>query len=129
MECECVAAGFCERYQKMQNTRALAVCKGEILTPEKCAIFRANWARLAAIAAREPGLIQKAANLASATAKWIKAGRPIASPAQQAERLEICSKCEAFNAARTQCRFCGCNLRLAVKMLTKTCPLAKWPAT
>lgn len=45
--CECPVAGFCSRYNRVMGARAFAICRGDVLTPEKCEVYRANWARLA----------------------------------------------------------------------------------
>jgi len=44
--CQCTGAGFCSRYQKQQTAHHVAICKGEVLTPEKCKVYRFNWLRL-----------------------------------------------------------------------------------
>lgn len=42
--CECAQAGWCERYQRRMFGRLYAICRGEALTPEKCAAYREIWA-------------------------------------------------------------------------------------
>src|SRR6476469_4231182 len=46
--CSCAAAGFCPVFKKSMSERMVAICKGEVLTPEKCAAYRRNWAAVAA---------------------------------------------------------------------------------
>jgi hypothetical protein len=46
MNCNCAAAGFCATYQREMSPRQHRICRGEILTPEKCEAFRANWQML-----------------------------------------------------------------------------------
>lgn len=53
-ECECPVAGYCERYKREMRGRAYQICRGEVLTPEKCQIYRENWAKLAAELPSEP---------------------------------------------------------------------------
>ncbi len=47
MICTCDRVGFCEVHQRTVLPRAAAIWRGEVLTPEKCAAYRANWQRLA----------------------------------------------------------------------------------
>lgn len=46
--CECPVAGFCNRYQRVMGERSRQICQGTVLTPEKCAVYRDNWAKLEA---------------------------------------------------------------------------------
>jgi hypothetical protein len=45
-DCQCTAAGWCETYKKNQSARMVQICRGEVLTPEKCGAYRKNWADL-----------------------------------------------------------------------------------
>lgn len=49
MTCECKEPGYCPRYAKVQGTRAHQICRGLVLTPEKCEAYRQNWARMASL--------------------------------------------------------------------------------
>lgn len=46
MTCTCDSPGFCPVFGKVQAEHHLRICRGEALTPDACAIYRANWARL-----------------------------------------------------------------------------------
>lgn len=42
------------------------------------------------------------------------------------ERLDICNGCERFIKATTQCKECGCIMKLKTKLPNASCPLNKW---
>ena len=53
------------------------------------------------------------------------------------ERIEICNGCPSINIVGDGCMVpgtnpccgeCGCTLQLAIRSLSKECPLKKWPA-
>lgn len=46
-ECECQVAGFCQRFNRVQGEHHWQICQGLVLTPEKCGVYRSNWASLA----------------------------------------------------------------------------------
>lgn len=60
--CECLLAGFCQRYQRVQSPRMVAMCQGTAdgLTAEECAVYRANWERLVKFGAKDAALEQRA---------------------------------------------------------------------
>lgn len=41
--CNCPGPGFCERYQRQMPKWYHKICRGEVLTPEMCADYRALW--------------------------------------------------------------------------------------
>jgi len=41
-------------------------------------------------------------------------------------RLEICLSCPAFFAPTSQCKECGCFLRVKTRIKTEMCPIGKW---
>jgi hypothetical protein len=44
MKCECAdAGGFCAHFGRELSPRQVLICRGEVLTPQKCAIYRAMW--------------------------------------------------------------------------------------
>lgn len=45
--CDCPADGFCARYKREMKGRTREICRGENITPEKAAKYRANWEVLA----------------------------------------------------------------------------------
>ena len=42
------------------------------------------------------------------------------------ERFDECKVCEHFIAATSQCKKCGCFMRLKTKLSTSSCPVGKW---
>jgi len=46
-----------------------------------------------------------------------------APPILKDERLRICGTCPHSG---TQCKMCGCNLKIKVSLLNSECPLNKW---
>lgn len=126
MDCECSAAGFCNRYQKVQGERAIQICKGEVLTPEKCEVYRQNWDKLRdGTIEKKPGIVTKAAK---ATAKWIAAGSPLRTTEELGECFDICRDCEEYRPHPiATCGKCGCFLSAKARMATESCPLGKWP--
>lgn len=76
---------------------------------------------------RRPGLLQKAANLARATAQHVAAGLPVLSPAQTEARLAVCRTCSEFDAGRGACNLCGCVMSVKAAWAEQQCPLGKWP--
>jgi hypothetical protein len=47
MTCTCPAPGFCPTFNKEQAERHWLICRGEVLTPEKCEAYRQNWEGMA----------------------------------------------------------------------------------
>jgi len=41
-------------------------------------------------------------------------------------RLKICSSCEHFIKPTTQCKQCGCIMKLKTKLPNSECPIGKW---
>jgi hypothetical protein len=41
-------------------------------------------------------------------------------------RYEICKVCDRFNHITTQCKECGCVMKLKTKLEHATCPLNLW---
>ncbi len=84
--------------------------------------------------APEPGLARLGLNLASAVAKWIKAGRPVRTQERVDELLAICRACPFLNRTnpnREFCTKCGCRVNgdaanpttNKLAMATESCPL------
>lgn len=42
------------------------------------------------------------------------------------KRLEICNTCEHFINSTTQCKQCGCIMKLKTKLPNAECPIGKW---
>lgn len=83
-----------------------------------------------AIAKTGPSLIQKAANFATAAAKHVAAGAPLASDDEIARRFAICQGCEHYDGKA--CVKCGCPVKREKAYLSKlswadqSCPVGKW---
>ncbi len=41
-------------------------------------------------------------------------------------RYDVCKPCENFIALTSQCKLCGCLMKMKVKLKTATCPDGKW---
>lgn len=67
--------------------------------------------------------------VAVAGAQWAKAGFPIVSGADLAERKGICVECEHWNAGAFgglgRCGKCGCS-GVKLRLATSRCPAGKW---
>lgn len=64
MTCTCPVAGYCETYQRTMGERAHQICRGQVLTPEKCEAYCENWRKLAAGEIAIPPTIQAATTAA-----------------------------------------------------------------
>jgi hypothetical protein len=42
------------------------------------------------------------------------------------KRYSICKMCPEFISATTQCKKCGCIMKMKTKLPKATCPLNKW---
>lgn len=64
-----------------------------------------------------------------AGAQWAKAGFPIVSGEDLAERKGICAECEFWNAdafgGLGKCGKCGCS-GVKLRLATSKCPAGKW---
>jgi hypothetical protein len=41
-------------------------------------------------------------------------------------RLDICQSCPKFVKLTSQCKECGCIMKLKTKLINASCPLNKW---
>ena len=41
-------------------------------------------------------------------------------------RLEICKSCPEFLSLTTQCKKCGCIMKMKTKIEQASCPIGKW---
>ena len=79
---------------------------------------------------KEPGLFQKAANLAG-TVKDVAihavTDQTIQVPKTKAEeRIAICKACSFYLAPREVCGVCGCNMPFKTRLAAGKCPKGKW---
>ncbi len=62
----------------------------------------------------------------------IKSGLPKSTQSEILYRYNICVTCENFNAKKSQCDICGCNINKKSQFLNKLawadqeCPESKW---
>ena len=42
------------------------------------------------------------------------------------ERMAICQKCEHYIELTSQCKKCGCFMKIKTQMLGQKCPIDKW---
>lgn len=77
-----------------------------------------------------PTLLQKAKNFATAAAKHLAAGMPLATEEELARRFAICQACEFLKDSA--CLKCGCPVKREKAYLSKlawadqSCPVGKW---
>ena len=50
----------------------------------------------------------------------------LVEPEVARERYETCKTCPSFVKFTTQCKQCGCVMRMKTKIKGQVCPLGKW---
>ena len=76
---------------------------------------------------KEPSIVQKAKNVTKAAAKYAGSGFKNVSEERQKERMEICKKCEFYQAdGNPTCAKCGCFLKVKTAWASESCPIGKW---
>ena len=62
------------------------------------------------------------------TRPWdvINPNAPKATEEVANNRIAICRECPEFIKATSQCKQCGCFMKMKVKLKDATCPLGKW---
>lgn len=73
-----------------------------------------------------PSFFRKAANLSKAIVEHAGAGFPTTDRETIDKRWAICRTCEHFDAERTICRVCGCQLQVKIDWAEQKCPVGKW---
>jgi len=53
-------------------------------------------------------------------------GKPRSEEEVAQERLSICEKCDHYINLTTQCKKCGCVMKLKTKLEQASCPIGKW---
>jgi len=53
-------------------------------------------------------------------------GKPRSEEEVAKERLSICENCEHYINLTTQCKKCGCIMKLKTKLEQASCPVGKW---
>ena len=71
-------------------------------------------------------MIHEAMSVAAAFVRWVSAGSPMRTKAEQERILaEFCLQCEFYNHNRRACELCGCGMRINGNKLlwaTESCP-------
>lgn len=132
LHCDCPLSGFCKEFGHGPGTRTKEICSGTSnLSPVKAAAYRRNWTKI-----KEQSTLQATMAFATATAKWLAAGRPKRTQTEMETTFEVCKTCEHFTPGTVpetaQCALCGCNLAKLpsvfnkIEMATEHCPVGKW---
>ena len=73
-----------------------------------------------------PSVAKQVMNVSAAAVKafnnFSATGRVNVNEEERERRLDICRTCEKFDAAKTRCTLCGCNMPLKTRLLSSTCP-------
>jgi hypothetical protein len=79
----------------------------------------------------EPRVGQMAANLGATLVEWGKAGFPVATESQAADRAAVCRGCQDWDAGARmglgRCRVCGCT-RVKWWLASAKCKRGLWAA-
>ena len=76
-----------------------------------------------------PSKLKMAKSLVKETTKYVKAGMPNRSNAEQLRCKAICELCDEYvlkTKVGPRCQKCGCCMNLATLWKTKNCLLKKW---
>ena len=77
-----------------------------------------------------PNMIQKASNLAKASARHVGGGLKKVTEETKNKRLEICNSCpfKVGTEEKPTCNKCGCFLKIKAGWASESCPIGKWGA-
>jgi len=77
---------------------------------------------------KAPSVFQMLKSFTKEATKFIKAGTPIVSEEDYAERLDACMSCKHIQKKQMRCGLCGCMLQFKARMKTTDCPAepSKW---
>lgn len=80
-----------------------------------------------------PSLTKRTVRYTKAVACWIAAGKPTRTQEQIDALLQVCHKCQFYNAKHKACSKCGCNVNSQAEglsnklaMATEQCPKGYW---
>ena len=76
-----------------------------------------------------PPIQKMAGNFAKSAFKYAASGLKNRSPKEQETCKQICRKCENYmpeSKLGERCKKCGCCINLAVRWVSKNCPIGKW---
>jgi|TARA_R100001463_G_scaffold30224_1_gene68742 hypothetical protein len=71
---------------------------------------------------KPPSLFKMLKTFTGETANFIKAGAPVVTKEDYADRLDSCMKCEHLQKKHMKCGLCGCMLQFKARMKTTDCP-------
>lgn len=77
---------------------------------------------------KQPSILEKIANFATAVTDHVLRGLPMVSDKIYKDRITICENCDRFDKERTLCKECGCYLPIKARWAEQKCPIDKWPA-
>jgi hypothetical protein len=77
-------------------------------------------------APRYPSLLEMAGSAAMAAAGFAASGFATSDDGEHARRLDICRKCDRYEADAGRCRECGCFVSLKARIAALDCPLGRW---
>lgn len=70
--------------------------------------------------------VEKAFRFSRALVAHAADGLQVATDADQEKRRAICRACPVFNAKNSECRVCGCNLKIKTRWRSSRCPDSRW---
>jgi hypothetical protein len=53
-------------------------------------------------------------------------GKPRSEKDVSKDRFNLCTQCDFFIKATSQCKKCGCLMKFKVKLEDAVCPIGKW---
>lgn len=107
------------------------ICRGHdddgnpVLTPEKCAAYRARWG-IGEGAKQPPSMLRRILNYTDAYARYLASGCRDVGDETFAVRMEACGSCDRYNLEKDTCNECGCKMRTKCRWAVMACPLGKW---
>jgi len=149
--CDCIGAGWCERFRRSMTQRDYELCSntcpgGCPREPNDSASYRDYWAAQTQKdrrhespeeAAKPPSLTQQLTSAAIAYTRWIVAGCPRPTLEQLTDRLAACNTCPHLigrDGGEKRCGLCGCPINKVAhlfgtverpgkaEMATEVCP-------
>lgn len=73
-----------------------------------------------------PSFGHRALAFGKAIVEHAGAGFPATDHETVEGRWVICRSCEHFDAGRTACRVCGCQLQIKIDWAEQKCPIGRW---
>jgi hypothetical protein len=57
---------------------------------------------------------------------FLKSSTEYVDPSVQKERFAICAECPKLTKLTSQCKLCGCFMKIKTKLAHAECPIGKW---